>query len=106
MDLSYHFSTREERKVKADHTIAFRGQTLQILVTKDEPSLVARKVEVHVSPEGNINIYDERRRMAHRVIGSEAAKVLDKEPQRKEPKVKKALDPESQARRRRWLFAM
>lgn len=68
LDVEYRFSTREARKVRRDHTIAYRGETLQIVVARDRPSLSAKWVGVHVTPEGGIFLYDEARRLEHRVV--------------------------------------
>ena len=65
-DLDHLFSTATERKVKADHTISFRGLTLQILREKEQPCLVACKVMVHVTPEGELHLYHQNTKLAYR----------------------------------------
>ncbi len=59
--IEYQFSTCEARKVRRDHTIASHGETLQILLSRDEPSVSGKWVSVHVTPEGSTYLYDERR---------------------------------------------
>lgn len=71
-DIEYQFSPCEARKVRRDHTIAYHGETLQIVLGRDDRSLSAKSVEVHVTPEGLIHLYDEQRRLEHRVVNAAA----------------------------------
>jgi hypothetical protein len=105
-DIEYQFSTCEERKVRRDHTIAYRGETLQLVLGREERSLSAKSVEVHVTPEGSIYLYDGRRRLEHRVVNADARPRVSKEVAVKESKVKKEADPGARARRLRYLHAM
>ena len=73
MDFDYYFSTSESRQVRRDHTITWLGQVLQIVPEKNEPSLVMKKVEVHVTPEGSLSIYDGARRVRHHEVGTSVA---------------------------------
>jgi hypothetical protein len=108
MDIEYQFSTREERKVRRDHTIAYQGETLQIVLRRDEPSLSTKWVEVHVTPEGSIYLYDEQRRLEHRVVSAVDRALLLRPPQQssRPPKVKREADPQARVRRLRYLHAM
>ena len=63
VDLDRLFSTVTERKVKADHTISYRGRTLQIWPAKDQPCLVACKVTVHVTPENTLHLYHQQTKL-------------------------------------------
>ena len=40
-----------------NHTIAYRGKTLQILDNERYPILAGKRVDVRVSPEGDIKVY-------------------------------------------------
>ena len=103
-DLHYHFSTSEERRVRRDHTIAWLGRTLQLMPRKDEPSLSAQSVEVRVSPEGDIAIYHEGRRVTHREVASQAAVSAVNPQRRHQPQPSAVPDAQAEARRRGWLY--
>lgn len=105
VDLDRLFSTATERKVKADHTISFRGLTLQILREKDEPCLVACKVLVHVTPENELHLYHHDTKLAHRQLDQAATKLLGpKPPTPAPPKTPKPPDPHARRRRNAYLF--
>lgn len=57
LDVHYYFSTSDIRVVRQDHTIAYRGKTLQILDNERYPILAGKRVDVRVSPEGDIKVY-------------------------------------------------
>jgi hypothetical protein len=103
-DLHYHFSTCEERRVRRDHTIAWLGRTLQLVPGKDEPSLSSQSVEVRVSPEGEIAIYREGRRLLHRELAAQVADSTLKAQRRRSPLQSRAPDAPAEARRRGWLY--
>jgi hypothetical protein len=103
-DLHYYFSTSEERRVRRDHTLAWLGRTLQFVLGKDEPSLSSQSVEVRVSPEGVIAIYDEGRRVMHRELAPQAEVSAIKTPQRRHPQPSAVPDSQAEARRRDWLY--
>ena len=99
------FSTATERKVKADHTISYRGLTLQILREKDQPCLVACKVMVHVTPENELHLYHHDTKLAHRRLDhSSMAPPLIKLPTPVPPNTPKPPDPNARRRRNAYLF--
>ena len=57
-DLNYMFSMQETRTVKADHTLSFDGQTLQIKSSSRTRSLSGQTVSVRTNPEGQLFLYD------------------------------------------------
>jgi transposase len=103
-DLHYHFSTSEERRVRRDHTIAWLGRTLQLVPGKDEPSLSSHSVEVRVSPEGEVAIYHEGRRVMHREVAPQAAALAVNTQRRRHPHPNAVPDAQAEARRRGWLY--
>ncbi|HEV7889717.1 MAG TPA: ISNCY family transposase [Pyrinomonadaceae bacterium] len=103
-DLHYYFSTSEERRVRRDHTIAWMGRTLQLVPGKDEPSLSSQSVEVRVSPEGEVAIYREGRRITHREVAPQAAVSAVNTRQRRHPQPSAVPDSQAEARRRGWLY--
>jgi hypothetical protein len=105
LDLDRLFSTATERKVKADHTISFRGLTLQILREKDQPCLVACKVMVHVTPESELHLYHQNTKLAYRHLDHAATTpLLAQPPTPVSPKTPKPPDPKARRRRNAYLF--
>jgi hypothetical protein len=104
MDLDYYFSTSEQRQVRRDHTITWLGQTWQLVPDKGEPSLVMKKVEVHVTPEGSLLIYDRKRRVKHCAVGTNVQQAAARAIARHQPISSEEPDPEADARRRGWLY--
>lgn len=104
-DIEYHFATCEERKVRHDHTIAYGGQSWQLVIGRGEPSLSGKWIEVHVTPEGGLYVYDGPRRVEHRAV---SAVVAAPRPQVKAhgPLTKKEPDAQARVRRLRYLHAM
>jgi hypothetical protein len=104
LDLDRLFSTATERKVRADHTISFRGLTLQILREKEQPCLVACNVMVHVTPEGDLHLYHQNTKLAYRRLDQAATTLLAK-PSTPIPRYT-PRPPDAKARRRRnaYLF--
>lgn len=103
-DFDYHFATRIERLVKRDHTLQWQGQCLQILPEKSSPSLANKRISVHQTPEGAINLYAGMCRLSYRVI-----ETKEKQSRSGIPVIQAtAVDPQAkaaaQARRRGWLF--
>jgi transposase len=105
LDLNRLFSTAVERKVKADHTVSYRGAVLQILREKDQPGLVACKVMVHVIPEGTLHLYHQNAKLEHRLLNhSLSPPLLTKQTAPALPKTPKPLDPAARRRRNAYLF--
>lgn len=104
LDLDYYFSTSEQRQVRRDHTITWLGQVLQIVPGKKEPSLVMKKVEVHVTPEGSLSIYDGKRRVKHCAVGASVPQPAARAIARHQPVSSEEPDPAADARRRGWLY--
>lgn len=105
-DLHYHFSTREERKVRRDQTIAYGGENWQLVVGRGEPSLAGKWVGVHVTPEGGLYVYDGERRLEHRVVGAHQLPVSSEVTALRPPRPKKEPDAQARVRRLRYLHAM
>ena len=105
-DCDYHFSAREERLVKRDHTVQWLGRCLQIVLAKTEPSLAGKRVAVHVTPEGEVLLYAGDRRLAYRELAPEPPRPRAGVPRRvaPAPEVDPAMKEAAQARRRGWLF--
>jgi hypothetical protein len=104
LDLDRLFSIATERKVKADHTISFRGLTLQILRKKEQPCLVACKVMVHVTPESELHLYHHDTKLAYRGLDQATATPVAN-PSIPTPRYT-PRPPDAKARRRRnaYLF--
>jgi transposase len=102
-DLAYYFATRETRQVRADHCLTWQGRLLQLVVGTAEPSLAGKRVRVHVVPEGDLFVYDGKRRLRYRRVEQPArgqAHAPAPSPARPPP----PPDPAARARQRRWLF--
>lgn len=76
MDLDYYFSTMETRIVKADNTVPFLAQTLQLLPDRRGPSVTGQDVEVHQLPDSTLLIYRNRKRIAHKKLAAAPAKAV------------------------------
>jgi transposase len=70
-DFDYHFSAREGRLVKRDHTVQWLGRCLQIVPAANDASLAGRRIAVHVTPEGAVLLYAGERRLAYRELAAE-----------------------------------
>ena len=103
-DVDYHFATRAERVVKRDHTLQWQGECFQIEPEKGSPSLANKRVSVHQTPEGSINLYAGEHRLSYRLVETKEKRVRMAAPLAQlivvDPQVKAAAD----ARRRGWLF--
>ena len=106
-DFDYHFSAREERLVKRDHTLQWLGRCLQLTPAKGEASLAGKRVAVHVTPEGAVLLYAGERRLAYRELAAEPARPTAGARRRmtQAPEVDPEVAEAAQARRRGWLFA-
>jgi len=101
MDQDYYFSTRQTRTVKSDHTLSYEGKILQLLPKRGGPSLKGKQVQVHQLPEGNLIVYFQKERLAH--------KPLDAPPPKESPPPapapKPAVDPDKKKASRRKQMA-
>lgn len=70
------FSTRELRTVAGDHTVSFAGNTYLLLRGRTDKSLAGHRVAVHVTPQGEILVYDGTTRLTHTVC-QEAVPVTE-----------------------------
>jgi hypothetical protein len=102
MDMDYYFCTREARTLRRDYTIPWKGEIIQILPTRDERLAAGTRVNVHITPEGSLYVYDGRRRLSHRMIEARPQGVVNP-PHCEKPA--KLSDPEKLARRRAWLYS-
>ena len=103
LDINYYFAIRETRKVRADHCISFESQLMQLLPGPQDPSLVAKRVTVHVVPEGDIHLYHGKRPLAYQLVTAAEAAPLSAPNSALPPP--KAVQPKAVARRRGWLYA-
>ena len=101
-DLAYHFSAKESRVVRADHTVSWLGKTLEILPDSRNTCLAGQRVNIHVTPEAETFIYQDKKQLVHRVIEQLAR---PKAAQQANVAANKTHLPDSaaQARRRAWL---
>ena len=99
-DIAYYFSARETRIVRKDHTIAWQGKTLQIL--PGELVLTGLKISVHSTPEGEVFLYNEKRRLSYRLVQARPPKetLQPRQAQSTPDKSRRT----SSARQRAWMF--
>ena len=102
LDIPYYFSTRETRKVRADHCISFNGQLLQLLPDPKGPSLVGHTVAVHTVPEGGIYLYYGKHHIAHQPVVAPPPTAHQQTERTRRPR--RPADPKAKARQRAWLF--
>jgi hypothetical protein len=100
MDLDYYFATSESRVVRKDHTISWYGKAYQLLEEDGCKVTAGKRIDVRTTPEGCMNLYDGRHRLAYRQIETPRPTAQNVR-QQMQPK---AADPEAEARRRGWLF--
>jgi transposase len=113
LDLPFYFAAKEERTVRADHTLSFMGQTLQIQRKRGERSLAGTRVMVHITPEGERFVYAGKERVVYTAVPAVAAdpaviktaagqaRKPAQPPQHPRPTAK----PSDNAGRRGWLYA-
>ena len=101
-DLAYYFSAKKTRVVRADHTISWLGKTLEILPDSRNTCLAGKRVNVHVTPEAELFLYDDKKRLAHRMIHTDA-RPKEVKPVKVAAKKTHPPDPAALARRRAWL---
>jgi hypothetical protein len=70
LDLPFYFAAKEERTVRADHSLAWRGKTLLIQRKCGERSLARERVMVHTTPEGECFVYHAKERLTFKQITS------------------------------------
>lgn len=73
-DLDYHFSMVEMRVVKEDHTISFNGKILQVTAASRTRRLAGQRVTVRINPEGEMALYDGKRRLEYRPVSASQPK--------------------------------
>jgi transposase len=76
LDLTYFFAAKEERVVRADHTLTFGGQCYAITRCKGERSLAGERVNVHTTPEGERFIYHGKVKLRSKTIVKPNAKAI------------------------------
>jgi len=96
-DLNYYFSTREERLVQDDHTMAWYGKTVQLATGPLRSNMAGRRVYIHTNAQGELFCYHGKKPLTFKLID---IKAKPKSPV-KEPKPKPAPDPEQIKRSRR-----
>jgi transposase len=101
-DLAYYFTARENRRVRADHTIAWYGRAFQLQRDRGDASLAGQAVTVHVAPEGEIYVYAGTKRLAYVVVERLAGRSTTTS--ERPSKASAPPDPTALARRRAWLF--
>jgi transposase len=100
LDLPYYFAAKEERTVKADHTVAWHGATLQIQRKRGDRSLADTRVIVHTTPEGERFLYAGKRRLTYKPVKAPTPKTAPAP----RPSRSSSLTPEQrQAARRRQM---
>ncbi|BDI31923.1 transposase [Capsulimonas corticalis] len=108
-DLDYYFSIQETRTVKADHTLSFEGKVYQITAASRSRSLAGQKVSARVNPEGQLHLYDGKRRLDYRLASAAPAKAKPVQPSPEAPKSpletpkSQPCDPAAAVRKRAWL---
>lgn len=100
-DLAYYFAAREHRVVRADQTVAWFGQTLQLERTRGESNLAGKRVAVHVIPEGEVYLYAGKQQLRYTVVPP-----TSRRPPRQAPSRPTVPPPprRSNAGQRRWLY--
>lgn len=103
MDIPYYFSTSETRTVKADNTISWQNKTLQILPSATHRRLESKPIDVHVTAEGDIYLYDAKIRLKYKPIQQRQASP---QPRPDSAFLKQSPPPDlaAAARKRAWLY--
>ena len=92
LDLAFYFAVRERRTVRADHTLSWSRQTLQIRRRRGERSLAGTRVMVHTTPEGDTYLYAGKQRLAYSIVAEPAPRPAAK-PTMTQPASKPASKP-------------
>jgi hypothetical protein len=95
MEIDYYFLTCEQRQVRRDHTITWLWQLWQLVPEKNDLSLAMKKVEVHVTPEGSLSIYEGQRRVKHCAVGTSVPQPAARVIARHRPVSGREPDPEA-----------
>lgn len=103
MDLPYYFSIRQERTVRADHTVSFEGQCLQIVRTPGAASLAGQRVGAHVVAEADIYLYHGKQRLVYTPVPRSIA-LPETGSSPTIPTSVAAASPKSSSRQRAWLY--
>lgn len=101
LDTSYYFAAMEHRTIRADHTLAFEGQTLHIDRAARSRSLEGERIRVHTSPEGETFLYLAKQRLTFKLLPARP-KV---EPKPAQVVIARPVDKEAMRRRRGYLYA-
>ena len=103
LDLPFYFAVKEERTVRADHTLAWRGKTLLIKRKRGERSLDGVRVQVHTTPEGERFLYHGKTRLVFKAL---AERPKPQPQSTSATTVKEEQDPQKRrtARRRQMHF--
>lgn len=67
-DWDYYFSLQDTRIVKADHTLSFGGQVLQITARSRMRSLAGQSISVRTTSDHRLCLYDGTRRLEYTVL--------------------------------------
>jgi transposase len=102
LDADYYFAVVQSRQVKADHTLAWLGQIVQIVRDKGQPSLAGKKVNIHLTPEGTLRVYADKQPLRHRILPAVPAKQASRAPT---DKPSASRSKACSARQRAWLYA-
>lgn len=111
LDLPYYFAAKEERTVRTDHTLAWRGATLQIARKRGERSLAGTRVMVHTTPESEIFVYAGKERLVVKTLAGKrladkaAGKPLSKPASAPNAGPATRGKPTDSAACRAWLYA-
>ncbi len=68
LDLPYFFAAKQQRVVRADHTLSWMGQDLQLKRKRTERSLAGVNVNVHTTPDGEVFVYLGKQRLAYQAL--------------------------------------
>jgi transposase len=108
MDLPFFFAAKEERTVRADHTLTWKGQTLQILRRRGERSLSGTRVMVHITPEGERFLYAGKEQLRYTTLAKrpeQASASPEAACKAASPPAPRRTKPTDSAGSRGWLYA-
>lgn len=67
LNLDEHFYSCVRRKVKGDHTISFRGKTLDLEKTAED--IVGKEIEIRLYPDGSVRLFFDKTELFLKDIG-------------------------------------